>query len=318
MWILVGFLAAVLLLALCLPGPEGDEGETASLLTGPRGLFGRQQTPTVEPQITATPSLVPSPTPSPTPDGALAADHFWLTRPFVAPDNDVVDRYYPYSSRGGGTMAIHHGVELVNSIGTTIHAAAPGTVVVAGDDSRQVYGARTDYYGLLVVEQLDQTLDGQPVYVLYGHLSQVDVAVGDRLNTGNPLGLVGMTGAATGPHLHLEVRVGANDYDATANPELWLIPREGRGNLAGLVLTAVGTPAPDVRVVVYSGDTAVDEVLTYPAHDINPDPVRGENLFVGDLAAGNYTAQLYANGSYFTEAFTIVPGKTSWITIHLG
>jgi hypothetical protein len=80
MWILVGFLAAVLLLALCLPGPEWDEGETASLLTG-RGALWAATNAHRGAQITATPSLVPSPTPSPTPDGALAADHFWLTRP---------------------------------------------------------------------------------------------------------------------------------------------------------------------------------------------------------------------------------------------
>ena len=315
---MVGFLAAVLLLALCLPGPEGEENETASLIVGPNGLFGRRQTPTLPPQPTATATVKPSPTASPTPNGALAADHYWLTRPFSSPDNDVVARYYPYASRGDGTMAIHHGVELVNPNGTVIHATAPGTIVVAGNDLRQVYGARTDYYGLLVMQELDQTLDGEPVYVVYGHVSEVNVVVGDHVETGEPIGLVGMMGAATGPHLHLEVRVGGDDYDSTANPELWLAPRPGRGNLAGLVLTAEGRPASEVRVVIYAGDTAVDEVLTYPSHDVNPDPAWGENLFAGDLAAGNYTAQLFANGSYYRQDFAVAPGKTSWITIQLG
>lgn len=313
----VGFLAAVLLLALCLPGEEDGSGGRVSLLTGPNGLFGRQQTATAAPQPTATITPVPSPTPSPTPDGGTAEDHFWLTRPFSAPDNDAVERTYPYGSRGDGTMAIHHGVELVNPMGTTIRAAADGTVVAAGDDLRQVFGARTDYYGLLVIQQLDRTLNGQPVYVLYGHLSQVDVAVGDRLSAGTPLGLVGMSGSATGPHLHLEVRVGRNDYDATANPELWLQPREGRGNLAGLVLSAQGERVAEARVVVYAGTTAVAEALSYPARDVNPDPTRSENLFVGDLAAGEYTAQLFANGRYYNQDFTITPGRTTWLTLRL-
>jgi murein DD-endopeptidase MepM/ murein hydrolase activator NlpD len=316
--VLGGWLAAGVLLALCLPGEEGESSEAASLLTGPKGLFGRQQAAaTAAPLPTATVTPIPSPTPSPMPDGALAEDHFWLARPFSAPENDVVERTYPYGSRGDGTMAIHHGVEMVNPMGTVIHATADGTIVAAGDDLRQVFGARTDYYGLLVIQQLDRTLHGQPVYVLYGHLSEVDVAVGDRVSTGTPLGLVGMSGAATGPHLHLEVRVGRNDYDATANPELWLQPREGRGNLAGLVLTPQGRRVAEVRVVVYAGSTAVAEVLSYPAHDVNSDPARGENLFVGDLAAGDYTAQLFANGRYYSQEFTIVPGRTTWLTFRL-
>ena len=94
----------------------------------------------------------------------------------------------------------------MNPMGTPILATASGTIVVAGDDLHQVYGARDNFYGLLVIEELDRRLDGNPIYVLYGHLSRVKVQVGQKVKTGEVIGLVGMSGVAEGPHLHMEVR----------------------------------------------------------------------------------------------------------------
>jgi len=92
----------------------------------------------------------------------------------------------------------------VNPVGTPVLAAAAGRVVVAGTDLEDVYGLKPDFYGNLVVQELDEPFEGQPVYVLYGHLSEVLVAVGQHLDPGEVLGLVGMTGVAIGNHLHLE------------------------------------------------------------------------------------------------------------------
>ncbi|MEZ4639382.1 MAG: M23 family metallopeptidase [Caldilineaceae bacterium] len=52
----------------------------------------------------------------------------------------------------------------------------------------------------------------QDVFLLYGHLNEVFVERGQRLNPGDSLGTVGMTGIAIGPHLHVEIRVGQSNF----------------------------------------------------------------------------------------------------------
>ena len=64
----------------------------------------------------------------------------------------------------------------------------------------------------------------QPLYTLYGHLSEIDVQVGQQVTAGQQIGKVGQAGIATGSHLHFEVRLGENTYQASRNPELWLTP----------------------------------------------------------------------------------------------
>jgi hypothetical protein len=269
---------------------------------------------------TPAPAMPDATAPIPTPDGATAAEHYWLARPIGPDANDAVDRYYPYGSRGDGTLPVHHGVEFVNPIGTPVLAVAPGTVVVAGDDAQRSIGARPDYYGLLVILQLDLTLDGEPLYVVYGHLSEITVQEGQHVETGDIVGRVGMTGIAEGPHVHFEVRLGANDYGATVNPELWLRPRPGRGTLAGLVLAPDGEPAAEVRSRLYRAGVMgmpVDETFTYPSRSVNSSPTRGENLLIGDIPAGDWVIQTEYRGRMNNQSFTIEAGRTTWVTIQL-
>ncbi len=274
----------------------------------------------------------PSPPPSPTADRtaalratmaarlarALRQDHYWLERPISPAGNDSVARSYPYASRLDGTYPIHHGVEFINPAGTPILATARGTIVVAGDDRTEVHGARTDFYGLLVIQELDQAFQGQPLYVLYGHLSEILVQVGQRVETGEVIGLVGMSGVAEGPHLHMEVRYGENDYGATANPELWLRPHENHGALAGLVLSIDGLPVPEARITLYRAsdpDSPVRQITSYPNKEVNPDPSWCENFVAGDLEAGQWRVKVYRKRSLHTSGVTIEPGATTWLTV---
>ena len=247
------------------------------------------------------------------------SDHYWMMRPLDDEHNDAVARFYPYGSRQDGSYPIHHGVEFVNPLGTPVRAVADGEIVVAGGDQIDVLGARDGFYGLVVVLKLDRAMDGMPVYALYGHLSEPRVAVGQRVSAGQVIGLVGETGAAEAPHLHFEVRVGANDYQHTVNPELWLEPRPGYGTLAGVLLSNAGTIVDDeARLIIRSASGAARyETHTYPAVGVNPDPGWLENFGVGDLAAGNWTVQTFHRGQLLEATVNIVAGETTWLEIRL-
>jgi murein DD-endopeptidase MepM/ murein hydrolase activator NlpD len=82
----------------------------------------------------------------------------------------------------------HGGVDFPALTGTSVHAAQRGRVVLAEE---------LFFSGNTVV--IDH---GLGIYTFYGHLSEMDVKVGDALESGSVLGKVGATGRVTGPHLH--------------------------------------------------------------------------------------------------------------------
>lgn len=113
--------------------------------------------------------------------------------------------------RGGHS---HPGVDVDGDTGDAVWSAGRGVVVSAGPPPAGYSG-----YGTMV--EIDH---GQGVKTLYAHLSRVDVAVGDFLQSGDVVGAMGTTGNVTGSHLHFEVRVG----DKSVDPEDWLPPRPNR------------------------------------------------------------------------------------------
>ena len=102
----------------------------------------------------------------------------------------------PFGTRWG---RMHTGIDIGAAMGSSIVAAAAGTVIVAG---------WVDGYGNTVVVD-----NGGGMATLYGHQSQVDVVVGQSVTAGQQLGLVGSTGHSTGPHLHFEVRSNGTPVD---------------------------------------------------------------------------------------------------------
>jgi murein DD-endopeptidase MepM/ murein hydrolase activator NlpD len=110
------------------------------------------------------------------------------------------ERLDPFSGEG----AFHTGVDISSEYGTAVRATADGVVIGAEEHVG---------YGRLVV--LDH---GFGVTTFYGHLSAFNVTPGQRVNRGDVIGYVGVSGRSTGPHVHYEVRING----APVNPMRYL------------------------------------------------------------------------------------------------
>jgi murein DD-endopeptidase MepM/ murein hydrolase activator NlpD len=209
----------------------------------------------------------------------------------------------------------------MNPAGTRVLAAAAGTVVVAGNDLETAYGKKLDFYGNLVVQELDARFQDRPVYVLYGHLSQVLVEAGQHLEAGDVLGLVGMTGVAIGHHLHLEVRLDANSYEHTRNPLLWLRPEPGQGAIAGLLVDAQGQPLAETVVTFFRAAEPAKwwrQIQTYANQEVNPDDALGENFVLAYVPAGEYLVKAKIGEKSYVEPVTVEAGGVAFVTIRAG
>jgi murein DD-endopeptidase MepM/ murein hydrolase activator NlpD len=91
-----------------------------------------------------------------------------------------------------GTAALHSGMDFRAPIGMAAKVTAPGVVTKAGWNGG---------YGRMV--EVDH---GNGFATRYGHLSEIDVTVGEKLDAGAVIGKTGSSGRSTGPHLHYEVR----------------------------------------------------------------------------------------------------------------
>lgn len=292
-------------------------------------------TPGVTPTSTFTPTATETNTPAPPtftlpPPATLlptitptlpVIDHYHLRRPIErSPDLvDWADRTYPYGGTQYGSRQVHTGVDFFNPRFTPVRAAADGRVIFAGPDAVTRIGPANDYYGNVIIIQHDfMPPEGLPVFTLYGHLQEIDVTAGQRVQEGQTIGLVGDSGIAIGPHLHFEVRVGDGyDFYSTRNPELWLRPYPGFGTLAGRVVTAEGRPVFEQTVLVRSGNRT-REAYTYAAERVNSDPVWSENFTLGDLPAGSYDVIISDDGAIrFKETVNIRDGQTTFVNVVL-
>ncbi|WP_165375386.1 M23 family metallopeptidase [Sanguibacter massiliensis] len=123
-----------------------------------------------------------------------------------------------------GEVRPHEGTDVAGPTGTPVLAVHDG-VVTRSETLSPTYGRLQRVY----------VSDGS-LETRYLHLSRRDVVVGQRVSAGDRLGLMGTSGFVTGPHLHLEIRVGGRAID----PEPWLA---ARGITLG-VDPAPGTPIP--------------------------------------------------------------------------
>lgn len=126
---------------------------------------------------------------------------FHGSRPAIWPvfgrlESGVGGRRNPFGGRG---FEFHEGQDIDATYGTPVQVAASGRVIIAG--WQRGYGK---------VVYVDH---GNGVSTRYGHLSEIDVAIGQTVTQGQTIGLVGSTGRSTGPHLHYEVRINNQPVD---------------------------------------------------------------------------------------------------------
>jgi murein DD-endopeptidase MepM/ murein hydrolase activator NlpD len=165
-----------------------EEGMTAllrqvafeeSLLTESAGYIGKRHE-----QWAQTPSIRPA-------EGRLASRFGLRTDPM-----------------GGGYDAhFHKGIDLANSIGTPVCAAADGIVRFTG-----VQG------GFGTVVRVEHEAAG--IETVYAHLESYCVKEGQKVYRGERIGLMGNSGRSTGPHLHYEVRKSGKSF----NPQSFILP----------------------------------------------------------------------------------------------
>ncbi len=112
------------------------------------------------------------------------------------------------TSRFGNRESIrssgHTGLDIAAPYGTSIKAAASGTVTFAGYSGGYGYVVKMSH--------------GNGIETYYGHCSKLYVSTGDKIEAGDVIAAVGSTGNSTGNHLHFEVRVNGNEV----NPQNYL------------------------------------------------------------------------------------------------
>jgi murein DD-endopeptidase MepM/ murein hydrolase activator NlpD len=121
-------------------------------------------------------------------------------RPFIAPVSSDITSPFGYRRIINGTpRAPHTGVDLRAPLGTQVLAANHGRIALTGDFF---------FSGKSVV--LDH---GGGLYTMYFHLSELKVDEGAEVSKGDVIGLSGMTGRVTGPHLHWGARINGARVD---------------------------------------------------------------------------------------------------------
>lgn len=120
--------------------------------------------------------------------------------PLLRPVNGIVTS--PYGRRrilNGKPRNPHGGIDYRAAVGTPIKAALPGRVILTGD---HYYAGKSVYVD-----------SGGGVISHYFHLSSISVKEGERISAGQKIGESGMTGRATGPHLHFGLSLSGQMVD---------------------------------------------------------------------------------------------------------
>ena len=126
--------------------------------------------------------------------------HTSSTTPDMWPVKGEISSGYGFRNSPGGIGSTYHeGIDIASDYGVPVEATASGTVTQAG---------WVDGYGYLVEIKHDGGITTR-----YGHNSALLVTVGQQVEQGTLVALVGSTGNSTGPHCHYEVRINGDAVD---------------------------------------------------------------------------------------------------------
>ena len=124
--------------------------------------------------------------------------------------------YYISYGVGARWGSYHEGIDISGDKYDVIRASESGTVVKTNTSCPHDYGKTEScgcgggYGNYIIIDH------GNDFLTLYGHLTEVDVKVGDKVKQGDHIGFMGSTGFSTGDHLHFEIRYKGNYLDPAA------------------------------------------------------------------------------------------------------
>ncbi|MBD2083035.1 peptidoglycan DD-metalloendopeptidase family protein [Leptolyngbya sp. FACHB-17] len=216
---------------------SGIVGWVRGDLVRPFGAVARR---TVAPSISAAqPVVAPQPqvfTPAKT---AAVEKNLFIPVPQVSNCAPVYPVRPPVVNQGFGRVSdpfnarqshFHTGIDFDGKIGTPINSPVCGTVFYVG---REQDGNSYEWgYGWHV-----KIRDSEGKIHLFAHISKAYVKVGQTVTSGQLIAAIGNNGNSTGPHLHYEIRQGADTYQSAINPMPFLaLVRQADGSQAGLIL----------------------------------------------------------------------------------
>jgi murein DD-endopeptidase MepM/ murein hydrolase activator NlpD len=147
--------------------------------------------------------------------GIIALKHHWRTvqhpdLAFILPaKGELSSRFGLRRFFNGEPRAPHAGLDLAVPRGTPVRASGRGKVLAVGD---YFFNGKTIF--------IDH---GDGLITMYCHLNRIGVKAGEKVNRGQRIGRSGMTGRATGPHLHWSVILNG----AMVDPELFIPAKHG-------------------------------------------------------------------------------------------
>ena len=216
-------------------------------------------------------------------DIELGTDFAW---PIASSDRPATlsSTFGPRIQGSNDDYDFHRGIDIPVPIGTRVDAAAPGQVVVAGNDRHYPDDSIQIAHCADAIEPASIDSCETPFFTLYSHMSKIDVQVGDWLDSGEYIGLSGASRSGF-EHLHFEIREGGSWQRDSVHP-LAFLPHDDTSPaevdidavlfddpVAPLIVHAVVTrPATEldfqrIEVELYSAND--DRLMSSHSYDVN-------------------------------------------------